>query len=171
MTTQDLQQIKQIVQEAVQEAIVENNKNLFDKLVSKEDLKQAFIANNKNLVTKDDLILNNANLVTKDDLIRNNANLATKDDLKRALEEVEERIRLSTQKEFMAIDVKFETLEAKLSAKIDKCLSREDFFAWVDKYIVPLEIDNKKIKYLHRNEWKQLPPFKTVKKVLSLENI
>ncbi len=80
MTKQDLEQIKSITKQLLEE----NNKNL----VTKDDLKNAFLESNKNLVTKSDLVENSLKLATifatKQDLEK----FVTKDEYHKTVDQI-----------------------------------------------------------------------------------
>ena len=58
----------------------------------------------------------------------------------------------------------FSEQEAKINKKfdefkkeLDKKPSKDDLFGWGDRKIEPLELDSDRTKYIHQDEWKNLP--------------
>ena len=139
MINEDLQQIKELLQE--------NNKNL----VTKDDL----VENNKNLVTKDDLVENNKNLVTKDDLVENNKSL------EKIIDEKVDKLAILTKQGFDELENKLDKHDEKVdNLAIMTKQGFDELEKKLKKHIVdqvdPINQEIKEIKYRLNSAEKEL---------------
>jgi len=138
----------------------------------KELFTQALLENNKNLVTKDYF-----------------EDFAAQ--LRGEMADMEERIMTRVQNQFSIIDFRFASMDQKFDAidrkfdaidrkfdaidkrlegvdnRLDGLMTKQDFFKWVDNFVVPIKQDTDRLKYLHQDNWKKLPAIKTIRKALS----
>jgi acetone carboxylase gamma subunit len=90
------------------------------------------------------------------------------------IDSVEEKIMISTQKEFSTFSKRFDEMDKRFDG-IDKTLEnkadKSTLLDWADKKILELESDNDKVKYLHIEDWKNLPSASKIKNTLVKEGI
>lgn len=117
---------------------------------TKDDLKQ--------FATKDDL----KQFATKDDLHKIDDKLngfATKDDL----ELVIESIAINTNKSFEEFELRINERFDNIDKELLKRPTREEIFDKWDNKILQISCDVDTLKYLHKDEWRNLPSRASIK--------
>ncbi len=150
----------------------------------KSDLKQFSDLIDERLDLKLDQKLDEklANFATKDDFNGAREDLkgfATKEDLKRFvtkddLNESEEKIARSINS---GINISLKEFEGKMNIKFDeinkelmKRPTKDEIFQKWDNNIDQIKCDVDGLKYMHRDQWKQLPNRATIKSALGTRN-
>ncbi len=83
-----------------------------------------------------------------------------------------DELAIITKDEFDRVDKKFDKMDKrfdKMDKELEKKPDKSEISTWADNKIIPLQLDMDKTKYIHRNEWKKLPPAYEIKKTL-IEN-
>ena len=83
------------------------------------------------------------------------------------MDEMEEKIMVSTQKEFNIFSKRFDEINKILENKVDK----NTLLDWADNRILDLELDRDKAKFLHIEKWKNLPSAQKINNALIKEGI
>jgi len=138
---------------------------LEEKLEEKLELK--FNEKLSNFITKEDA----KQFATKDDLKRELKKFATKDDLG----QTEERIMTNTARGFnefrdqmqTQMDYRFDRVDGELA----KRPTRDELQRWSDANTDNVKKDIKRLKYLQKKEWKDLPALSTINRSLSRAKI
>ncbi|MBT4722791.1 hypothetical protein HN958_02070 [Candidatus Falkowbacteria bacterium] len=104
-----------------------------------------------------------AGFATKKDLKQELSKYATKDDLSKTEERMMTRVANVFFEYQGQVDARLDTIDRKLAERP----TRAWFSKWADKMVLPLRADMKKVKYIHRKEWKDLPALSTINKSLS----
>ncbi|HNZ86416.1 MAG TPA: hypothetical protein PLD95_01610 [bacterium] len=167
MKKSDLCQIADLIDERLDVKFDEKLKNF----ATKDDL--------KNFATKDDLCrveedLHNINerldsFATKDDLHKIDKKLndfATKDDLYKVKEDLElaiENVAINTSKSFEEFETRINERFDNIDEELLKRPTRDEIFDKWDDKILQISCDVDALKYLHRDEWQNLPNRESIK--------
>jgi hypothetical protein len=98
---------------------------------------------------------------------------------------LEERLKANNEKIFQHIDSKVDELARitnssvqslqngieGLKSSMEQRPTRQEFSNWADEEITPTKRDVDKLKFLHKDEWKELPDSGTVSRVLVEQGI
>lgn len=109
---------------------------------------------------------------TKDDLKQ----FATKEDLKqfatkKDLDASEERIILTVYKNFKEFEEKADIKFDKISKELSQRPTKDEIFQKWDNDIDQIRCDVDGLKFIHRDQWKQLPDRATIKNALNEAHI
>ncbi|MFA5318276.1 MAG: hypothetical protein WC323_02270 [Patescibacteria group bacterium] len=78
------------------------------------------------------------------------------------------------QKQFDGVQKQFDGVQKQfdgVNEKLDKKANESTVLNWGDKQVIPLKTDVDKLKFLHKDEWKELPDSGTVSRILVEEKI
>ncbi|MEA3463760.1 MAG: hypothetical protein U9R14_01665 [Patescibacteria group bacterium] len=148
MQQKDLQQISNLMDQKFEK----NNENL----VTKNDLKQIFKENNEKIFKKMD-----------DKFKKMDGKFKKMDD---KIDKFEDKITRTVKQEFDQNTEQHNKMEKrfdKMDKKLEQKPNKDHMFDWADKKVHNLELDMEKAKYLHRREWKKLPPAYEIRKALA----
>ena len=162
MKKSDLCQIANLIDERLDIKFDEKLKNFATKddlgqFATKDDLGQ--------FATKDDLSKIDEKLnsfATKDDLSKIDEKLnsfATKEDLESAIE----NIAINTNKSFEEFELRINERFDNIDKELLKRPTREEIFDKWDNKIFQISCDVDALKYLHKDEWRNLPSRASIK--------
>ena len=142
MQEQDLLQIKKIIDDSLEEKL---ESKLEEKLESK--LEKKFRENNE--------------------ILRQEISQEISQKIKDSEDIVTSAVKQSFADLENEMNEKFENMQEELNKKANEAT----VLSWGDEKITPVKLDVDKLKYLHKNEWKNLPDSGTVSRILAEEGI
>jgi len=97
-----------------------------------------------------------------------------REEVGKRVEESESLITLAIAQGFNDVQVQFDNVYSQLSnmqKKLDKKANESTVLNWGDSQVIPIKNDVNKLKFLHKDEWKELPDSGTISRKLIEQGI
>lgn len=91
--------------------------------------------------------------------------------LEQKMDEKIDQLAEITSQSFTALEEKIDKNFNEVKDELAKRPTKKEIFDWADNKTVELELDIKRVKYIHREEWKNLPSMSEISARLVEDNL